>query len=87
MKYTTKIPNHPDPCLIPSTSLKGMLATCFCWLLAWRAVGLRKWRQCAPLKHQAVSRVHGVTTQKTILFKHEKVLMRLNSKLKETSLI
>jgi hypothetical protein len=39
------------------------------------------------MEHWALSKLQGTTTMKTIIFRLEKVLMELNSKLKESYLI
>jgi hypothetical protein len=44
------------------------LAACFCWFLAWLILQQWRRRQNVLLKCQAVSKLHGVTTQKAVLF-------------------
>jgi hypothetical protein len=39
-----------------------------CWFLAWPALRPWRWRRNVPQKRRAVSELHGVTTQETVLF-------------------
>jgi hypothetical protein len=45
-------------------------AACIFWFLAWLTLRSWRWRRCVPPKRRTSSELHGVTTQKTVLFNH-----------------
>jgi hypothetical protein len=43
------------------------VAACFCWFRPCRSLQSWRWRQYVPPKRQFISKLHGVTTQKTVI--------------------
>jgi hypothetical protein len=46
----------------------GSACCCFCWFLAWCTLWLRRWKWYVSPKREVLSKLHSVTTQKTIFF-------------------
>jgi hypothetical protein len=44
------------------------LAACFCWLFSWLTLTPWRWRRYVSSERRTVSEIHGVPTQKTVLF-------------------
>jgi hypothetical protein len=48
----------------PAEAASKLSSPCLAWLTLWPW----RWMQCVPLKHRALSQLHGVTTQNSSLF-------------------